>query len=90
MIPELGRFTWRRKWQATPVFLPGESHGQKSLRVQTMGSESLSNLRMQATSLPGDVRAVILGGAGKRGVYQRNSPPGNHVTDGLWPQVEKG
>ena len=23
--------TWRRKWQPTPVFLPGESHGQKSL-----------------------------------------------------------
>ena len=23
--------TWRRKWQATPVFLPGESHGQRSL-----------------------------------------------------------
>ena len=23
--------TWRRKWQTTPVFLPGESHGQKSL-----------------------------------------------------------
>ena len=22
---------WRRKWQSTPVFLPGESHGQKSL-----------------------------------------------------------
>ena len=22
---------WRRKWQPTPVFLPGESHGQKSL-----------------------------------------------------------
>ena len=21
---------WRRKWQPTPVFLPGESHGQKS------------------------------------------------------------
>ena len=21
----------RRKWQHTPVFLPGESHGQKSL-----------------------------------------------------------
>ena len=21
----------RRKWQATPVFLPGESHGQRSL-----------------------------------------------------------
>ena len=22
---------WRRKWQATPVFLPGESQGQRSL-----------------------------------------------------------
>ena len=21
---------WRRKWQPTPVFLPGESHGQRS------------------------------------------------------------
>ena len=24
-------FTWRRKWQPTPVFLPGISHGQSSL-----------------------------------------------------------
>ena len=24
-------FPWRRKWQLTPVFLPGESHGQSSL-----------------------------------------------------------
>ena len=23
--------SWRRKWQPTPVFLPGESHGQRSL-----------------------------------------------------------
>ena len=23
--------TWRRKWQPTAVFLPGESHGQRSL-----------------------------------------------------------
>ena len=22
---------WRRKWQPTPVFLPGDSHGQRSL-----------------------------------------------------------
>ena len=27
----VGKITWRRKWQPTPVFLPGESHGQKSL-----------------------------------------------------------
>ena len=22
---------WRKKWQPTPVFLPGESHSQRSL-----------------------------------------------------------
>ena len=26
-----GKSPWRRKWQPTPVFLPGESHGQESL-----------------------------------------------------------
>ena len=31
LIPRLGRFPWRRKWQPTPVLLPGESHGQRSL-----------------------------------------------------------
>ena len=24
-------FPWRRKWQPTPVFLPGKSHGWRSL-----------------------------------------------------------
>ena len=27
----LGFDPWRSEWQPTPVFLPGESHGQKSL-----------------------------------------------------------
>ena len=30
-IPGLGKIPWRRAWQATPVFLPGESHRQRSL-----------------------------------------------------------
>ena len=29
--PELRRFPWRRKRQPTLVFLPGETHGQRSL-----------------------------------------------------------
>ena len=29
--PWVGKIPWRRKWQPTPVFLPGESHGQISL-----------------------------------------------------------
>ena len=30
-IPGLGRFPSRRQWQSTPVFLPGESRGQRNL-----------------------------------------------------------
>ena len=30
-IPGSGRSSWRRKWHPTPVLLPGESHGQRSL-----------------------------------------------------------
>ena len=29
--PWVGKITWRRAWQFTPVFLPGESHGQRIL-----------------------------------------------------------
>ena len=28
---EIYALKWRRKWKPTPVFLPGESHGQSSL-----------------------------------------------------------
>ena len=29
--PWVGKIPWRRKWQPTPVILPGESHAQRSL-----------------------------------------------------------
>ena len=29
--PCVRKIHWRRKWQSTPVFLPGESHGQRDL-----------------------------------------------------------
>ena len=29
--PWVRKIPWRRTWQPTPVFLPGESHGQRSL-----------------------------------------------------------
>ena len=35
-VTSLSIFTfmhWRRKWQPTPVFLPGKSHGQRNLGV---------------------------------------------------------
>ena len=29
--PQVGKISWRRAWQPTPVFLPGKSHGQRNL-----------------------------------------------------------
>ena len=29
--PQVGKIPWRRAQQPTPVFLPGESHGQRGL-----------------------------------------------------------
>ena len=29
--PWVGKIPWRRKWQSTPVLLPGKSHGWRSL-----------------------------------------------------------
>ena len=28
---QVGKIPWRREWQPTPVFLPGEFYGQRSL-----------------------------------------------------------
>ena len=34
--PWVGKILWRKKWQPIPVFLPGKSHGQRSL-VEKVG-----------------------------------------------------
>ena len=40
--PWVGKILWRRKWQPTPVFLSGKSHGQRRLvGLQSMGSQKL-------------------------------------------------
>ena len=42
--PWLRRIPWRRKWQFTPVFLPGKFHGQRSLGgQQSMGSQRVGH-----------------------------------------------
>ena len=44
---------WKRKWQPTPVFLPGKSHGQRSLaRYSPLGRKgSDMNEATEHTSL---------------------------------------
>ena len=54
--PWVGKFPWRSKWLPTPVFLPGESHGRRSLvgyspqsRKESDTTEQLHFTSLQAT-----------------------------------------
>ena len=35
--PWAGKIPWRRAWEPTPVFLPGEFHGQRNLAGYSPG-----------------------------------------------------
>ena len=50
--PCVGKILWRKKQQSTPVFLPGKSHGQRSmpglqsLGLQRVGQDWVTNTHM--------------------------------------------
>ena len=46
-ISGLGGVPWRREWQPTPVFLPGECHGQRSLAGYSPWGHKESDLTEQ-------------------------------------------
>jgi len=47
-VPSLvGEDPWRRKWQPPPVFLPGKSHGQRSLVGSNPWGRKDSNMTKQ-------------------------------------------
>ena len=46
--PWVGKIPWRRKRPPTPVFLPGESHGQRSLKLQFIRWKSRTRLTTHA------------------------------------------
>ena len=47
--PWVGKIPWRRKWQPTPIFFPGEFHGQRSLAGYSLwgGKESDTTERLK-------------------------------------------
>ena len=47
--PWVRKIPWRRAWQPTPVLLPGESHGQRSLRLQPTRLQSSIGLKQFRT-----------------------------------------
>ena len=47
--PCVGKIPWRRKWQPTPVFLPGESHGRRNLAGYSLWGLKESDMTEQLT-----------------------------------------
>ena len=59
--PGVGKIRWRRKWQPTPGFLPGKSHGQRSLVGYSLWGHKESDTTEQLTTHTGmDPETVIL------------------------------
>ena len=48
----VGKMFWRRAWQPSPVFLPGESHGQGSLAGYSLWGHRESNTTERLSLLP--------------------------------------
>ena len=65
--PCFGKIPWRRAWQRTPVFLPGESRGQRSLAGYSLGvTQSRTRLKQLSMHDLGSSRA--LGDSGRAGL----------------------
>ena len=48
--PCVGKSPWRRSWQPTPAFLPGELHGQGSLAGYSPRGRSQTRLKRLSTA----------------------------------------
>ena len=59
--PWVGKIPWRRNWQPTAVFLPGEFHGQRSLAgYSSWGGKELDTTKQLTLSLsfPKDIYSI--------------------------------
>jgi len=48
----VGKIPWRRAWQPTPIFLPGESHGRRSLGDSVHGLQRVGHDWSNLTCMP--------------------------------------
>ena len=60
--PWVRKIPWRKKWQPTPVFLPGESHGLRSLWGYSPWGHKESNMTERLnTHAQGKNKVIMLG-----------------------------
>ena len=49
--PWVRKIPWSRKWQPTPVFFPGKSHGQRSLEGYSPWGSQRANVHIMYTHI---------------------------------------
>ena len=69
-LGSIGKISWRRKWQPTPVLLPGKSHGQRSVVGYTPWGRKESDTTERHHSLTLFTNGHVPGGSdGKVSAY---------------------
>ena len=59
--PWVRKIPWRRKWQPTPVFLPGKSHGQRNLAgYSPQGSQKSQTLLSYTITTKLSLKCIIV------------------------------
>ena len=87
-IPGSGRFPWRRKWQPTPAFLPGESHGQKSLAgCSPWGGKKFSSVSVQFSTVSVQFSGSVVSDSLRPHELQHARPPCPSPTAGVYPNL---
>ena len=85
--PWIRKIPWNRKWQPTPVFLPGKSHGQRSLAgCRPRGREEsdttgLSTAAAVSAESGLEISALPLSGGGPWASPCHSEPPSPCPTD---------
>ena len=78
--PWVRKIPWRREWQSTPVFLPGEFHGQRSL------SQSFSSVTQSCPTLCDHMDSSLIGLFCPWNSPGRNTGVGCHfLLQGIFP-----
>ena len=62
MDPRGGKIPWRREWQPTPLFLPGESHGPRTQAGYSPWGLDESDTTEQLTLSLSHISCVFKGG----------------------------
>ena len=77
-VQSLGLIPWRRKWRPTPVFLPGKSHGQRSLAAYSPRGHRVGRYRSDWARME---QIVCVESCVKETGWQRQTPALQKLTE---------